>query len=93
MKMKLILAGLASIMAVGCARTPPQPVIQRVYCLTPDQYKKLVEAMPAPVHDQLNKQAQHDFIVVANQSVLLRLYANGLLEVLGGCTGVAPSHA
>lgn len=64
----------------------PEVRIQTVYCVTPEQYTKLVNAKPAKVGNTLTGNAQQDFKIVAEQNVLVRKYADGLLEVLGGCT-------
>lgn len=77
----------ALLLLAGCSRTPPPQPIQQVYCVTPEQYRKLADAMPSKVGSQLTGQAQKDFKIVAGQDVLLRQYANGLLAVIGGCIG------
>lgn len=89
---KLILLGCLVNLS-SCATTPkPEPQIQKVYCLTPEQYKKVIEAIPDTVGEQLTGNAQKDFVIAGNQAILLRVYANGLLQILGGCTAPAPSH-
>lgn len=84
---KLILA--ASIMTAACA-PHPEVRIQQVYCITPAQYKKLVDAEPGFIKSRLTGNAQKDFKLSAEQNVLLRAYADGLLEVIGGCMPASP---
>lgn len=90
---KLIVGALLALSA--CATTPPKPVIQQhlIYCVTPDQYAALVNAQPSGIGNQLTGNAQEDFKLSAAQNVALRIYANGLLEVIGGCIGPAPEDA
>jgi uncharacterized protein YcfL len=92
MKKLLLLAALA---LAGCNEHPatPETVVQQVYCVTPEQYAELVKARPESVKDQYTGQAQKDFQVSTEQSILLRIYSDGLLKVIGGCIGPAPSDA
>lgn len=90
--MKKLLFAAAFLLA-SCEKTPPPQPIQHVYCVTPDQYKKLVDAMPKDKKGDLTGNAQKDFKIAAGQALLLRLYANGLLDVIGGCIGPAPTPA
>jgi hypothetical protein len=78
-----------ALLSAGCATTPPAPVtvVQHVYCLTPEQFTALVKAKPAKVGGTLTGNAQQDFKIVAGQDVLLGVYSDGLLTVLGGCVG------
>jgi hypothetical protein len=55
--------------------------------LTPEQYKDVVKADPGKIGSQLTGQAQQDFKIVAEQSVLVRHYIDGVMEILGGCVG------
>ena len=73
------------LLLAACA-PHPEVRIQTVYCVTPEQYTKLVNAKPAKVGNTLTGNAQQDFKIVAERDVLVRKYADGLLEVLGGCT-------
>lgn len=77
----------------ACHQEKPQPIIQTVYCITPEQYKKIVDANPGSLQGNYTGQAQKDFILSTNQNVLLRIYANGLLKILGDCTSPAPVSA
>lgn len=76
---------LLCIMLSGCAHV--QTRIQTVHCVTPKQYTDLVKAKPAKVGHTLTGNAQQDFKIVAESDVLVRQYADGLLDVIGGCTG------
>lgn len=82
--------GIVPVLAIaGCSHTPPpQPEIrvQTVYCVTEAQYLKLIAAMPPKVGSTLTGQAQQDLKIEGSSNVLLREYANGLLDVIGGCT-------
>jgi len=84
MKRASIIAAALALTACG-ARPEPEIRIQRVYCLTPDQYKRLVDAEPAKIGNTLDKDARVSNKQLTNQNVLVRKYADGLLEVLGGC--------
>ena len=84
MRFKFALLALA---LTACHQSRPEPIIQTVYCVTPEQYKKLVDAEPGKVGNTLTGNAQKDFKIVAGQDVLLRQYADGLLSVIGGCIG------
>ena len=55
-------------------------------CLTPDQYQRLADALPPKVGSQLTGDAQTDLKIIAGSTVELRGYAEGLLQVLRGCT-------
>lgn len=92
---KLIL--FVVLLLAACHDKPqpiPQPITHDVYCLTPEQYQALVDAMPKQMtEDELTGQAQKDFITSTKHGILVRLYAQGLLKVLGGCIGPAPSDA
>jgi hypothetical protein len=81
-----VIGVLTAGLLTSCGRPHVETRIQTVHCLTPNQFKKLVAAMPPKVGDQLNGQAQHDFKIAAGSDVALRFYANGLLDVIGGCT-------
>lgn len=79
---------LLPLLLAACSTVRPEPEIriQKVYCVTPDQFKRLVQTMPEKVGGQLTGDAQKDFKIVAGSDVALRVYANGLLDVIGGCT-------
>jgi hypothetical protein len=74
------------LLLAGCA-PHPEVRVHDVYCLTPAQYKALKDAEPAKVGGTLTGNAQTDFKISAEQNVLVRKYADGLLDVLGGCVG------
>jgi hypothetical protein len=59
-------------------------------CLTPEQLTKLVKAEPEKIGRHLDPELQKQNRQLTEQNVLVRQYADGLLEVLGGCTGRAP---
>jgi hypothetical protein len=89
---KLIFCSLFVLSA--CAKTPPPQIEQHLlYCVTPEQYQALVNSKPGLINDKLTGNAQNDFKIVAGQDVLLRIYADGLLKVIGGCIGPSPSDA
>lgn len=93
-KKLMLIPVLLSLSAFTCTPKPKTEIItQQVYCVTPDQYAKLKDAEPQSIRDALTGQAQQDFKITAGQDVLLRIYADGLLKVLGGCIGPAPSDA
>lgn len=81
------LISLMGLVLVSCA-PHVETRIQRVYCVTPEQYKTLKDAEPG--HVALTHNAQKDFKLVAGQDILLRKYADGLLDVIGNCIGTAP---
>jgi hypothetical protein len=76
-------AGLLSL--TGCATPNGQTRVQTVYCVTPEQYKTLVDAEPAKVGNIQTGDLQTDYKTSVRQNVLVRQYADGLLQVLGGC--------
>lgn len=83
---KLII--LLPLLLAGCGIfQKPETRYVHVYCVTAEQYKKLVDAQPKKVGDRLTGQAQDDFKLVAGSAVALRYYSDGLLEVLGNCVG------
>lgn len=86
--MKKLIPLLALALA-ACGRPHVVTEIQTVHCLTPAQFQKLVQAMPPKVGATLTGQAQKDFKIEEGSNVALRDYGNGLLKVLGGCTGAA----
>lgn len=84
-----LLISLALLSA--CGMTPkPETRIQKVYCLTPEQYLKLVQAEPEKIGGKLSTDPAERDRQKTEQNVLVRQYADGLLTVLGGCTGSAP---
>ena len=87
MRFSLLLLPLALL---GCNKPQVETRIQTVHCVTPEQYRKLVEAMPPKIGKQLTGNSQEDFKLSAGQNVLMRMYANGLLTVIGGCTAPVP---
>jgi outer membrane lipoprotein SlyB len=78
MRALLIFAALA---LSGCATTR----YTTVYCLTQAQLEQLKSAKPGKVHSQLTGQADKDLKLVAGRLVRVEAYADGLIEVLGGC--------
>jgi hypothetical protein len=67
-----------------------QTRVQTVYCLTPEQYKKLIQAEPEKIGHSLEPGLQEQNRQLVEQNVLVRKYSDGLLTVLGGCTGASP---
>jgi hypothetical protein len=58
-----------------------------VPCVTPEQHKKLQADEPPKVKDKLTGKADEDIRTIGGSAVRLRAYGQGLLGVLGGCTG------
>lgn len=80
-----ILPALTLALALaGCAGTTR---IATIYCLTPPQLQKLKDAEPKRIGSELNGNAQDDLKIIAGSNIELRTYGEGLLDVLGGCTG------
>jgi hypothetical protein len=83
---KLMVVSLLTL--ASCAPHPLNvPVIQKVYCLTPEQFQKLVEAEPEKVGNSLDKDLRVAHKQLIGQNILVRQYSDGLLQVLAGCTG------
>lgn len=87
MRSKLLALGPAVLILVGCDIPHVEPIVQHVYCLTPDQYKALVDAEPPKIGNNLDKDARVSNKQLTQQNILVRRYADGLLKVLGGCIG------
>lgn len=81
--MKVYLALLPLILA-SCGAPHVETRIQTVYCLTPAQYTTLVNAEPAKIGNSTTGDLPTDYKASVKQNVLVRKYADGLLEVLGG---------
>lgn len=92
--MKKFVLGLF-LLTTACATTHEKtvPVVQQVYCVTPDQLAEITHSKPASVGGTLTGDAQTDVIIEGKQVVLLNSYADGLVTVLSGCTGPSPSDA
>ena len=73
---------LAALALSGCTTTR----YVTTPCLTADQYQRLADALPPKVGSQLTGDAQLDLKIIAGSTVELRGYAEGLLQVLRGCT-------
>jgi hypothetical protein len=84
MKKLIVLAGLA---LAACHDHPATPATQYIYCVTPEKYSELVKAEPAKVGGTLTGDARKDVKIEGASNVALRAYADGLLEVIGTCTG------
>lgn len=78
----LLLAGCG----VSHVATQP-PIVQHVYCVTPKQFQALTKAEPAKVGNTLTGNAQQDVKIEGSSNILLRQFADGLLQVIGGCMG------
>jgi hypothetical protein len=75
----------------ACGLTPkPEIRIQTVHCLTPEQFVKLVQAEPPKIGQHLEQDLGKQNRQLKEQNVLVRQYADGLLQVLGGCTAPSP---
>lgn len=90
--MKLLSLFIATFFLSSCALFKPgETRYFPVYCVTADQYRQLVDAQPKKVGDRLTGQAQDDFKIVAGSAIALRVYSDGLLEVIGNCVGPTPA--
>jgi hypothetical protein len=77
-------APVAAILALalsGCATTR----YSTAYCITPAQLTQLKAAKPAKIRSQLTGQADSDLKLVAGRLVRVEAYADGLIDILGGC--------
>lgn len=88
MKKLILLPVFLSLCAFTCQERP-QTVIQRVYCVTPEQYKKIADAEPKKIGNDTTGDLPTDYKASVKQNVLMRQFADGTLEVLGGCIGPA----
>lgn len=71
-------------LALALSACAPRPVAT-IYCVSPTQLQKLKDAEPPKVGGKLTGQAQDDLKIIAENTVLLREYGEGLLGVIGGC--------
>lgn len=71
----------------GCALLPHRTVYRYVStaCVTREQYAELKSQEPPKIHSRLNGDEDHDIKIIAGSLIRVRSYADGLLEVLGGC--------
>lgn len=83
MKKSVLAAALA---LSACAPKPQAPSMQYVYCVTAEQLAAIIKAEPAKVGGTLTGDARKDVKIEAESNVLLRQYADGLLEIIGKCT-------
>lgn len=74
------------LMLAACG-AKPESIPHNVYCLTPEQYKALVDAMPPKIGNTLDPDLKTQNGQLVMQNILVRAYADGLLDVLGGCVG------
>jgi hypothetical protein len=74
-------------LALAACAPKPQSIPHNVYCLTPAQYKALVDAEPKKIGQSLSKDWSERDKQLTTQNILVRRYADGLLDVLGGCVG------
>lgn len=70
----------------GCA-PKPQTFPHNVYCLTPSQFQTVVAAEPGKIGNTLDPDARKSNKQLVAQNILVRKYADGILEILGGCVG------
>lgn len=80
--MKRLVLALTALSLTGCAQTR----YVRVYCITKEQLAELQRQKPAKIRDQLTGRADEDLKKVAGRLVRVEAYADGLIDVLGGCT-------
>ncbi len=81
------LAIILALVLTGCATT--RHVVNP--CLTLEQHKKLADAEPPKIADQLTGQADEDVRTIGGSAVRLRGWGRGLLGVLEGCARPAAS--
>lgn len=81
------LAGLllAALALTGCATTHERFVT--VSCVSQSQFHDLQRAEPPKVGDKLTGRAQDDLKLIAGSALELRTYSDGLLNVIGHCSG------
>lgn len=79
------LALVVPLALTGCATTHTRYVI--VPCATSEQVQKLKDAEPEHIGLKLTGNAQEDFKLAAGNDIALRLWGEGLLGVIQGCTG------
>jgi hypothetical protein len=92
MRIKL-LAAVTFLGLAACGVTPkPETRIQKVYCLTPEQFQKVVEAEPDKIGTRVDPDLRVAQKQLIGQNILVRQYADGLLQVLAGCTGASLVH-
>lgn len=72
---------LLALLLTGCVQTR----YVTVYCVTQEQFAVLKRTQPDKIHSQLTGQADRDILTITANSIRLRSYGDGLLEVLGGC--------
>jgi hypothetical protein len=91
---QLILILAVALTACGVTPPPkPETITQQVYCVTPEQFQALVDAAPKKIGNSIDKDARAANVQLTAQNILVRQYADGLLKVIGGCIGPAPSDA
>lgn len=80
--------GLPLLLLAGCAgHVDTAPPVQHVYCVTPEQYRAIVQAEPAKIGQTLDKDVRVQNKQLTEQNILVRSYADGLLQIIGGCMG------
>ena len=81
--MKCLLWLTVAALLSGCQTTRYVPTS----CLTKEQFAELKQSLPPKVGERLTGNAAEDIKIIAGSNVRLRGYAEGLLNVLGGCVG------
>jgi hypothetical protein len=74
---------IAAAMLSSCSTTR----YVTVPCVSQEQYDKLKADEPPKVKDKLTGKADEDIRTIGGSAVRLRGWGQGLLGVLGGCTG------
>ncbi len=78
---------LIPLLVLAACTPKPVSIPHNVYCLTPAQYKALVDAEPKKIGKSLSPDWTERDKQQTEQNILVRRYADGLLDVLGGCVG------
>jgi hypothetical protein len=80
----LFAAMLACLLLTGCVtRIRYVPV----YCITKEQLAELQAQRPGKIRDKLTGKADEDLRLVTGKLVRVEAWGDGLIDVLGGCTG------
>lgn len=79
----LLLLVLGFVTLGGCTTTR----YVRTPCLSQEQLEQQRQAEPPKIHDKLTGRADQDIRTIAGNNIRLRAWGEGLMTILGGCTG------